>query len=167
MADIKKLGSELREQLFDRLEEAQIVMLGSPVPGEHMQPMAPHADRENDRIWFYTSKHSDLVRAVLAGEKDVHMCLTETDYQACLLGALTQVHEKQIIDRFWSPMVAAWFAMGKNDPDLALLCFRPKSAAIWAADSSPLKVAYEVAMASLGEHPPEFGARREVRFAAG
>ncbi len=107
MADIEKLRNNPGEQLFHHLADVRAVMLGSPDPEQHMQPMAPQVDAAARRIWFFTNKSTDLVRALGSGSHDVHMCVFEKDYQACLIGALTVDHDRQIIGRYWSDTVAA------------------------------------------------------------
>jgi general stress protein 26 len=43
-----------------------------------------------------------------------------------------------MVDKLWSPFVAAWFKGGKDDPNLQLLRFEPERAQIWLNDHSLL-----------------------------
>ena len=95
MADIEKLKNNPKEQLFKHLDDVHMVMLGSPDREQHMQPMAPELDEETGTIWFYTRKSSDLVKALGDKEDDVHMCVVEQDYQACLMGSLSVEHDEE------------------------------------------------------------------------
>lgn len=164
MADIDKLKQNPKEQLFHHLDDLHMVMLGSPDSGQHMQPMAPEVDHEAGRIWFFTSKSSDLVKALGDGEADVQMCAVEKDYQACLSGAISVEHDEKKIEQFWSAPVAAWFEGGKADPDLTMLCFQPKNASIWASDRNPITFAYEIAKANVKDKTPDVGERNSVNF---
>ena len=164
MANLDKLKNNPKEQLFEHLEDVRAVMLGSPLHHQHMQPMAPQVDAETGTIWFYTSKSSDLVKAVEAAPGDVHMCVVEKDYQACILGDLEVKHDREMIDKFWSSVVAAWFEGDKQDPELTMLCFRPKNGSIWASDKNPITFAWEIAMANRKDEKPEIGDRTSVNF---
>ena len=164
MAKIDKLKENPKDQLFEHLDQLHAVMLGSPDPKQHMQPMAPEVDFESGTIWFFTPKSSDLVKTLGSGQGDVHLCAVESDYQACLMGTLHVEHNEEKIEKFWSAPVAAWFEGGKNDPDLTMLCFQPKNASIWASDRNPITFAYELAKANVKDKTPDVGERNSVNF---
>lgn len=164
MADVKTLHENPREQFWEHLSDVRFVMLGSPVAEQHMQPMAPQIDRDNETIWFYTNQTSDLVKAVREQTSKVHMCVTEKDYQACLHGSLIEHRDPAKIDQYWSAMVAAWFEKGKDDPDLTMLCFTPYDAAIWASTANPITFAYEIGKANLTDDMPDVGDRASLKF---
>ncbi len=164
MANIEELKKNPKDQLFRHLDDLHMVMLGSPDPAQHMQPMAPQVEEETGTIWFYTSKSSELVKTLGSGGGDVHMCAVEKDYQACLMGELRVDHDDKRIEKFWSAPVAAWFEGGKTDPDLTLLRFTPKNASIWASDKNPITFAYEITKANLKDKTPDVGDRNSVNF---
>ena len=155
-----------REALWDHLDDAKFVMLGSPEHAQHMQPMNPQIDRETETVWFYADASSDLVRAVRAGEPTnfVHMCYADSDFQACVRGSLVEYKDKAKIDQYWSPMVSAWFADGKDDPNLTMLCFSPHHAAMWESDVNAITFAFEIAKGVLGSERPDIGDRASVSF---
>lgn len=163
MSDIERTRTDPMAQLWDELDKAQAVMLGSPDPSQHMQPMAPQTDRQAQEIWFYTKTDSDIAHAAASGGM-VHMCLYSEDYQACLHGDLRTTFSKEHIDRYWSSIVEAWYPGGKDDPSLTMLCFRPENAAIWASTGSKLKFGWEIAKAITTREEPDVGYRTEVVF---
>lgn len=156
MADLKVSKTDPKKQLWDEIDDVRAVMLGIPETGQHMQPMSPMAAREENRIWFFTRKDTDLARA--AGTGKAHMCLIsdDQDYHACVSGTLAISHSQQHIERFWSPVVAAWFS-GKDDPDLTLLELIPDHAAIWASSDSSVRFGWEIAKANLTDSEPDVG----------
>lgn len=164
MADLEKLKENPKEQLFDHMDDVRAVMLGSPDPKQHMQPMAPQIDKSTGSIWFYTNKSSDLVKTLGSEGGDVHLCVVEKDYQACLMGELTVDHDEHKIVEFWSSIVAAWFEGGKSDPDLTMLRFQPKNGSIWASDKNPITFAWEIAKANRKDKTPDVGERQSVDF---
>jgi len=163
MANLTTTKEDPKKQLWDFIEEARAVMLGVPATGMHMQPMAPQAAREENAIWFYTRRSSDLVKAAGAGK--AHLCLigADHDYHACLSGRLSMMHSRQHIDRFWSPVIAAWFD-GKDDPDLIMLVFLPDDAQIWASSDSSFRFGWEIAKANLSGGEPDLGVYTHITW---
>lgn len=88
-----------------------------------------------------------------------HFCIIgkNHDYHACLSGPIVQSHSREIIDRFWNPMVAAWFEGGKDDPELTLLQFTPNSADVWASTGNALAFGWEIAKANMTDAEPDVG----------
>lgn len=168
MADLSKFESEPKAQLLETLKDARCVMLGSPNPAEHMQPMSPQIDDKSiddlksggaPLIYFYSDRTSDLGQAVLAKPGgEVEATYIEKDYQASLKGRLFPIqHDSALIDRFWDSSVASWYPDGKDDAKMLMLCFVPDTAAIWAETGNPLKFLYETAKANLTDSLPNLG----------
>lgn len=168
MADTDKTKADPKGQLFDMIEKAHDgVMLGSPDHSQHMQPMAPQVARDEEQIWFYTNINSDLVKALGTTGGDVHMCVVtdNNSYHACLRGHLSVNKSEPHIDRFWSPIVGAWFPDGKDDPELTMLCFKPMDARAWASTDSVFRFGYEIAKANLTGNEPDAGETANIVFA--
>lgn len=165
MTDLKRTEQDPAGQLWDMLADSHDVMLGSPDPSQHMQPMAPQPAPEENAIWFYARKDSDIAKAAAGGGK-VHMCLIsdDHDYHACLHGKLETVMSKAHVDRFWSSIVEAWYDHGKDDPALTMLRYIPESAAIWASTGSALKFGWEIAKGNLSDSDPDVGVRTSITF---
>ena len=89
---------------------------------------------ENDGgpLWIFTSKESDLVRAIGSG-KAAHATFTgkKHDLFANITGQLSIDNDRAVIDRLWNSWIAAWFEGGKDDPKLCLLRFDAEEAKIW------------------------------------
>lgn len=173
MADLSKFESDPKTQLLEEVKEAKCVMLGSPNRNEHMQPMSPMIDRKivetvekggASAIYFYSDRHSDLGRAVLA-KPGKHVMATHigSDYQACIEGALYPVQpDSELIERFWNPIVASWYPDGQTDEKLLMLKFTPQTAAIWASTGNPVKFAYETAKANFMDTVPDVGESKVI-----
>lgn len=164
MTDLKETREAPLSQLWRVLESVHAVMLGSPNPEEHMQPMAPQPAADEQAIWFFTRMDTDLAMAAEAGGT-VHMCVFGPggDYYACLKGKLTQQRSQPHIDRFWSPVAAAWFH-DKSDPSLTMLRFRPFEAAIWASRGSGARFGWEILKANVTDDEPNLGVTTKVKF---
>lgn len=164
MANLKKFERDPQRQLLEELKSARCIMLGSPDHSQHMQPMAPQVDEDARVIYFYTDKTTDLAQTVMKSPGIVHMCHIDSDYQACVRGELLPHNDNATIEKFWGPMVDAWFPRGKDDPNLMMLKFVPHDAALWASDKSALGVIFEVAKANIKDEQPDLGKSKHVQL---
>lgn len=164
MADLKKFEKNPQKQLLEEIKGERCVMLGSPVPGAHMQPMSPQVDVDSGLIYFYSDNTSEPGAAILNQPATVHMCQIEKDYQACVKGKLSPHTDTGTIEKFWSPMVDAWYPGGQTDPKMLMLKFEPIDAKIWASDKSVLGVMYEAAKASMTNELPDIGKTKSVQL---
>ncbi|WP_427453204.1 pyridoxamine 5'-phosphate oxidase family protein [Litorimonas sp. WD9-15] len=170
MADLKEFKENPQKQLLEQIKEARCVMLGSPNPSEHMQPMSPQLDDdiiENypGNIYFYSDNTSDLGKAVLADNGPVMLTYMTKDYQACVRGRLYPITNMQLIERFWNPIVASWYPGGKTDPKMMMLRFEMEDAALWASTDSTLKFLYETTKANITDTLPDIGDRTHIKSA--
>ncbi len=167
MSDLEQARTDPETLLWKELDKLHAGMLGVEGSGQHLQPMAHHADREGRRIWFLTKRDTDLVQALHPGAKAHFTIVSKAqDFHACMSGLLSVRDDRAMLDRIWSPVSAAWYPGGKDDPDLAMLALDLSSAAIWASTANTLAFAWEIAKANASaEKLPDVGVRNEVEFA--
>jgi len=165
MSKIEKAKTEPLKQIWTKLEALQTVMLGSPDPHQHMQPMTANPAPDENAVWFYTRKDTDLAIAARNGGT-VHMCLVDGDdsYFACISGHLNTEHSQDHVDRFWNTVASAWFPEGKADPDLTMLKFTPREAAVWAGTGNPIRFGWEIAKSNMTGSEPDVGYTTSVSF---
>lgn len=167
MGHTSKTEKHPEKQLWDELKHVKAGMLGVEGSHSHMQPMGHMTDPEHGRLWFFTSKDSDLYREV-GSSAHAHFCVIGKgqDYHACLAGELSENHSPTKKEELWNDMAAAWWS-DVNDPDLALLKFELADAAIWASTKNPVRFAWEINRAKHSDdHAPDIGARAHVDFEA-
>ena len=127
-------GSELKEAFWDELEDSPFVMLGlSGVAQSHAQPMTAQFDEDiPNTLFFFTGRDNSMVQALSQShDAVVNYVAKGHDLFACVHGTLTVDQDPKTIDKFWSPMVAAWFEGGREDPSLTLMRFDAGPAEIW------------------------------------
>lgn len=134
--------AEIEAKFWKALKSDRVGMLGlTGVEEGHSQPMSAQLLEEHEErggpIWFFTSKDTDLARAVGPTHHALlHFSSKGHDLFAAVHGVLTPVDDRAIIDRLWNRFVAAWFEGGKDDPKLHLLRFDAQSAQIWLNEHS-------------------------------
>ncbi len=125
---------ELEKKFWSSIKSDRTVMLGlTSAENGHTRPMT--AQIENDEggpIWFFTSNETALVKQLGSAQSaSLSLASKGLDLFASVQGQLSIDNDRAMIDKLWSPFVAAWFEGGKTDPKLALLRFDAGHAEIW------------------------------------
>ncbi len=131
--------ADIEKKFWKALKSDRTVMLGlqNGVGGDSQPMTAQLEGDEGGPVWFFTSKDTDLARAIGAGQPGVAQLVDKGhDLFATFHGRLTTSTEPAVIERLWNPFVAAWFENGKDDPTLLLLRFEVDRAHIWLNESS-------------------------------
>ena len=129
-------GQEMKEKFWDALDDSPFVMLGlAGVDEAHTQPMTAQFDDDiPNRIFFYTNTQNRLVQALTASHRAVFAYSAKGhDLFASVHGSLALDNDPALIEKFWSPVVSAWYKEGKSDPNLAFLRFDLGEVQIWKA----------------------------------
>jgi general stress protein 26 len=131
---------ELEAKFWKALKSDMTVMLGvEGLDDGHMRPMTAQFDGapEQGPIWFFTSADNQIVQALPTYDR-ASCAFASKDHElfACVHGVLSIDHDREQIDRLWSPFVAAWFEGGKDDPKLRLLRLDAEHGEIWLNESS-------------------------------
>lgn len=142
MSDAER-AEALKRRFWKEIESSPFVMLAFRDTDEsEMRPMT--AQIEDKKIWFFGSRSDDLVGKTGSGRPAVAAFAAKGhDYFASIFGRIVPEQDVAMIDRLWSPAVAAWYDKGREDPDLILVRFDAQKADLWDASAgSLLKAAY-------------------------
>ena len=63
--------------------------------------------------------------------------------------------DREIIDRHWNPVLAAWYPGGKDDPNLTILRFDAGDGRVWVNEGGFFKFFYEIAKANVTKTLPD------------
>lgn len=155
--------AEVETDLWKQIGDARQGMLGvMGAKPRHFQPMTPNCEKDAGRLWFFIRKDAELYGA-LDGGREAMFIVQAKDYQACIGGQLSPRQDRDVVERYWNPVIAAWFE-GKNDPNLGLLCFDCEDAEIWLNQAKPVRFGWEVARANLTGKDPDVGDRASLSF---
>ena len=167
MADTKMTETDPKAQFWEEADKVKAGMLKIEGSGHHSQPMSPQLDPDAGKVWFFISTDADLAQSVKAGHDKAHFTVTgeDHDYWACVSGKMAENKDPAKVEEFWSPMVAAWFEGGKDDPKMTLYEMTLSDGQVWSATDSSAKFGWEIAKANLmDEKTPNVGAQNSVRF---
>ena len=168
MADRNLTIREAEEEFWNHLEKSNTGMLGLDQPGYHAQPMTAFRDGETSTIWFFTRDDTDLAKdaAVGSGHSAMfHYGSKDQNVWACIHGELSvQGHDREVIDRYWNPVLAAWYPGGKDDPNLTILRFEADDGRVWVNEGGFFKFAYEIAKANVTRTMPDAGGAVDVNL---
>ena len=157
----------VEKRLWDELDEARSGMLGAPDAAAGFHPMKGFVERESGSLWFFTSRETDLARAVRNGVGATFIVLSRDQaFQTCIRGRLSPSLDALHLDKFWSPTVSAWFPKGKADPDLELLRLDCAEADVWVSVSGGLKFGWEIAKANLTGAAPDISGHAHLALKA-
>ena len=168
MADKTLTAAEAEDAFRDSLKKSSTGMLGLDQPGYHAQPMTAFLDEDTGAIWFFTREDTDLAKdaAVGSGQSAMfHYGSKDQNVWACIHGQLS-VHgpDREIIDRYWNPVLAAWYPEGKDDRMLTILRFDADDGRVWVNEGGFFKFAFEIAKANLTKTLPDSGGVADVNL---
>ena len=157
---------DVERKLLKALGDDRIGMLGLVGGGSgHYQPMTAFWEEESRSLWFYTYKDTDLARAAADGEQAMFTFVDKGhNLWACIGGELHQHDDPARIEKFWNPVVAAWYPDGKQDPRLTLLHLKPESAEVWLTEKGPVRFGLDILKSNLTKTTPNPGVHEEIRF---
>ncbi|MBA3525415.1 MAG: pyridoxamine 5'-phosphate oxidase family protein [Pseudomonadota bacterium] len=141
----------LEGKFWEELKSSPFVMLGlQGVDDALTRPMTAQID--NGTIYFFAAHSEELVKGLQRSDRAVSTFASKGHtFFASIHGKLALSNDREVIERLWNPMIAAWYKEGKDDPNLALLRFDAGSADVWEGDAgSTLKAA---AIRLLGRDP--------------
>lgn len=130
---------ELETGFWKALKSDRTVMLGlEGLEDGHTRPMTALIEGDGGGpIWFFTATDNAVIQKLAGGHRAiVAFAAKDHDLFASVRGSLHRDDDRGVIDRLWSPFIAAWYQGGKDDPKLALLRLDPEEAEIWRNGSN-------------------------------
>lgn len=143
--------TDLKKELWQRLENQKAAMMGLEGTGMHLRPMTPHVEPEKNRIWFLCTADNQLAEKA-GGTARAHLTLQGTDerFYACVSGPLSVSQDSEKLNDLWSVFASAFLEGGPEDSGVVLLELQPDEAEIWTVDASGTQFAAEIARAAFG-----------------
>lgn len=156
--------NEAMAKLWAMIKDIKVAMMTS-WDGEqmHARPMHGHQEEFLGRLYFLTRLESGKTQEIARYDK---LNLAYADIAAnnyvSVAGRGRITTDQAKLRELWSPMAAAWFPEGLDDPNLALIEVEAESAQYWDATSSSMKYLYQIARANLTGREPDLGESRKL-----
>jgi general stress protein 26 len=146
-------------RLWPMIKDMRVAMLAT-WDGEHLRsrPMHAHIDEAAGELCFFTRLDSGKTREARHYD-EVNVAFADNAGQTwvSISGRARIDMDGEVIRRFWTPMAAAWFPEGLDDPELALLRIEPEIAEYWDMTASTMRYLWEVSKANLTGETPAIG----------
>ncbi|MEQ7156016.1 pyridoxamine 5'-phosphate oxidase family protein [Brevundimonas aurifodinae] len=167
MADHALTAADAEKEFWKHLKDSNTGMLGLDQPGYHAQPMTAFREEETGTIWFFTRDDTDLARdAAIGGGQSAmfHYGSKDQKVWACIHGELSvHGHDRALVDRYWNPVLAAWYPDGKEDRHLTILRFDADDGRVWVSGGL-VKFAFEIVKANITKTVPDAGGVADVNL---
>lgn len=152
------MSDDIKTKMWKAMSQSPKVMVSLVNKDMHAEPMYAQLDSDADgRFWFYTTKDNRIAQG---GKAMIHFASKGHDVFACIRGTLVTESRSEIIDKYWSNPVEAWYEEGKDDPSLLMLRFELDDAEIWDADPS-IKGVFKM-LTGKSVQPEEMGDHKKV-----
>ncbi|MCT4369944.1 pyridoxamine 5'-phosphate oxidase family protein [Yangia mangrovi] len=154
--------TDLKNDFWKQLKDVRAGLLAAD--GERPVPMAPHADKDENAIWFITAKGSAADRAAKSsGEVSFHIADTKAHLYANIFGTAEISSDEKKLDEIWSVVASAWFKDGRDDTSVQLIKMTPTEGEVWVSNGGA-SFLYEIAKAQMTDDTPDVGEHGRVAF---
>ncbi len=134
MADNVVSNENLRTRFWEAVQGRVFAFVGLDDNPDSEAPMTLVPDQPNEQsIWIFTRKQNGIAQG---GPASGRFMTADQKFFALIFGELIPEADEQLIDRLWSPQIAAWYKEGRADPDLCVMRFDLSDLEIWLADMS-------------------------------
>lgn len=158
---------EHKKLIWNLIKDIKVGMLVTKATKEdgsmRARPMSLVQDAYDGTLFFYTSK-SDAKAFEIAQDTDICLTFSNTkdNVYVSLTGKAMISEDRELIDSYWNPWVAAWFKNGKDDPDLAMLKVKVNKGEHWDSTNNKLVQIFEIAKSNIKESStPKLGENKK------
>ena len=148
-----------REHLFKllcRFDNAMLVTRGA-AGRLHARPMAIAHISPGADAFFVTSLQSHKVAEIEADPR-VLVTFQSGGAYASIIGGARVIHDRALIDRYWSDAWSMWFPEGKDDPDLCVIAVHADEGEYWdRAGADAVRFAFQAIKAAVAGTRPDNG----------
>lgn len=132
--------SETAQRLAKLVEKIDIAMFTTVGPGGYLvsRPLSTQAARfDGERVWFFVDASSPKVDEIKRNRRvNVSYASQDRNTYVSLAGDARLDRDRARIASFWNDALKAFFPKGMDDPDLALIEVRPRTAEYWDGPGS-------------------------------
>ncbi len=96
------------------------------------RPMSAMETDDEGSIWFFSAKSSDKNHHI-NDDPRVQLFFSNPSSSEFLsvYGSAVITTDREKIEKYWSPIIKAWFTEGKDDPEVTLIKVAPEESYYW------------------------------------
>jgi general stress protein 26 len=136
------------EKFIEMVKDVRICMLiTNNKDSEHCsgRPMGVTQIDEDGAMWFFTNAPSYKTDEIEDSNKVSIAIANESSNNYLMIhGTADLVNDKMKMKELWSSMMKAWFPLGLDDPDMALIKVTPTQVNYWDSSSSKMVVLFNM-----------------------
>jgi general stress protein 26 len=160
--------NEAQAKLWSMIKDIKVAMMTSwDGAAMHARPMHGYQEEFEGKLYFFTRLNSGKTDEIARFDK-LNLAYADIDQNTYVSisgrGRITDDRER--MRKYWSPMAAAWFPKGLNDPELRLIEVDAESAQYWDSTSSSMRYLWEIAAANLTGKEPDLGENAKLELHA-
>ena len=155
---------EKLRDLIKKIDFAQFVTQDAVTGALRSRPMSTQEVEFDGELWFFTYGNTPKVRDI---ELNHHVNVSYADpgnqRYVSVTGTASVVRDRAKFEKFWSPVLKAWFPEGIDTPDLALICVDVQDAEYWESDGKIASL-LNMAKALVTGEEADYGENEKIRL---
>lgn len=151
---------EHKKKIWNLIKDIKVAMLmtHSEKLGLHSRPMQLVQDDYDGTLWFFTNVDSEKVFEI---NNQNEVCLAfscpKSETYVSMTGYAKLSQNRELIHKFWSPFVDAWFPDGKDSPKVGLIEVKINKGEHWDTDSNAFVQGFKMLKSSVTDEQPDLG----------
>lgn len=154
-------------QIYDKIKGIKFAMLTSM--GEdgllRSRPMSTTEAQNDGQLWFFTYDETEKTDEI-SKQPEVNLAYADisNNTYVSISGRARIVHDRNKLEKLWSPALRAWFPKGLDQPGIALLAVSIEQAEFWDSSSSKMVQLFQMAKAILTGAQANQGEHKEIKI---
>lgn len=153
------LNLDDKEKLWEMIKPLKYGMLSTYDKNRiRSRPMALTQDEFNGHLFFFTRDDTHKVEEI-NDKHEVGLSFASPDDKTyvSLSGNAYLTRDQKLIEKYWNPMLNAYFPEGKEDPHLALMRIEIDACEYWDSDKGRMSELFELAKGFIKKEQPDLG----------
>lgn len=156
-----------RKGIWKHIEDTRFAFFTTLSEGNGLRarPLTTQKVENEDTIWFFIARDSELARDVAANPRTlVTYSNAEDGFYASIAGSARVMVDPDKSRKMWSKLNEAWFPGGPDDPNLALLQVDVERGETWEPTTNKMVQFLSIATSAITHTPPsKEGAHKTFR----
>lgn len=168
MGEIKNLSqADALKKLKELAEDIGVCMFCTDLGRVPFQtrPMGTQKVDADGNIWFFSDASSDK-NDEIRHDSDVQLIYSKVSdsHFLSVAGTASVSRDKAKIDELWNKMAEAWFKGGKDDPNLTVVCVKPREAYYWDTKNGKMISLIKIAVSAVTGVQMDGGIEGKIRM---